>query len=344
MLLYFSSDSNISIFDEEAKTLGIDVKIETEKCLTDYIRRNMNKLNHIEYLAIDLEHIVDEDKEILSTLSAFKVCNSKITIIIVSFERKKGDMLLGNLFAEGIYNFVTSVDEIDREKEIEICLDHTQNNTYANALAFKIDNLEETKEKKKGFLGNILENLKNKDKKEKVYKVKETKLKKEKQPKKQKSTVKEEYIPKNTDIEEKDSNGWYDDNFLEENDNTDLDNSITKKAKESRENIKKLEDVDEKINILFDKEETSNRFINEKRRKKLEIDKLKEDVFLFYYYQKPVGIISKNTCIVDKLFEKEDIILFFKNQNIELKFQDNILQEINNIKAYFERGNAYDCN
>ena len=55
MLLYFSSDKNISIFDEETKKLGIDVKIETERCLTDYIRTNMNKLNHIEYLAIDLE-------------------------------------------------------------------------------------------------------------------------------------------------------------------------------------------------------------------------------------------------------------------------------------------------
>ena len=84
MLLYFSSDKNISIFDEEAKVLGIDVKIETERCLTDYIRINMNKLNHIEFLAIDLEHIIDEDIEIARTLSSFQVCNSNITIIIVS--------------------------------------------------------------------------------------------------------------------------------------------------------------------------------------------------------------------------------------------------------------------
>ncbi len=338
MLLYFSSDKNISIFDEETKALGIDVKIETERCLTDYIRTNMNKLNHLEYLAIDLEYIIDDDREILNTLSAFKVCNSSITIIIVTFERKQGDILLARLFADGIYNFITSKNEIDMSREVKICLDHTQN-SYANAIGFKLDNIEEPKEKRKGFWNNVLDNFKSKNKKEeKEFKVKETKLKKEKRPKKSKETVKDD-IPVNSYKEEIYESDWY---VKEESKS--LNNNITKKIRNIKEVQVNNKDVDMKINALFSKEENGNRFITEKRRKKLDIEKLKDDVFLFYYYQKPVGIISKNTCIVDKIFEKDDIIRFFESQNIRLKFEDNVLQEIADIKSYVERGDVYDCN
>lgn len=338
MLLYFSSDKNISIFDEETKALGIDVKIETERCLTDYVRANMNKLNHLEYLAIDLEYIVDDDQEILNTLSAFKVFNSSITIIIVTFERKQGDILLARLFADGIYNFITSKNEIDMSREVKICLDHTQN-SYANAIGFKLDNIEEPKEKRKGFWNNVLDNFKSKNKKEeKEFKVKETKLKKEKRPKKSKETVKDD-IPVNSYKEEIYESDWY---VKEESKS--LNNNITKKIRNIKEVQVNNKDVDMKINALFSKEENGNRFITEKRRKKLDIEKLKDDVFLFYYYQKPVGIISKNTCIVDKIFEKDDIIRFFESQNIRLKFEDNVLQEIADIKSYVERGDVYDCN
>ncbi len=390
MLLYFSSDKNISIFDEETKALGIDVKIETQRCLTDYVRANMNKLNHLEYLAIDLEYIVDDDQEILTTLSAFKVFNSSITIIIVTFERKQGDILLARLFADGIYNFITSKNEMDMSREVKICLDHTQN-SYANAIGFKLDNIEEPKEKRKSFWGNVLDNFKSKNKKEeKEFKVKETKLKKEKRPKKSKEVVKDD-IPTNSHKEEIYENNFYNEDDYIKEENTSLSSSIEKRPKKSKEvvkddiptnshkeeiyennfyneddyikeenissnssitekvkNTKEVQvnnkDIDMKINALFSKEEDSNRFITEKRRKKLDIEKLKDDVFLFYYYQKPVGIISKNTCIVDKIFEKDDIIRFFESQNIGLKFEDNVLQEIADIKSYVERGDVYDCN
>ena len=172
MLLYFSSDKNISIFDEESKNLGINIKIETEKCLTDYIRANMYKLSHIEFLAIDLEYIVDEEIEILRTLSSFKTYN-KTNIIIVSFEREKGDVFLSKLFAEGIYNFVTSKDEDIRKNEIKMCLEEPNN--YVNALGYRIENLESSKKtNKKNILGNFISNIK-KSTDEKIYKFKEEK-------------------------------------------------------------------------------------------------------------------------------------------------------------------------
>lgn len=316
MLLYFSSDNNISIFDDEAKTLGIDVKIESEKCLTDYIRRNMNKLNHIEYLAIDLEHIVDEDKEILSTLSAFKVCNSKITIIIVSFERKKGDMLLGNLFAEGIYNFITSIDEIDREKEIEICLDHTQNNNYANALTFKIDNIEEPKEKKKGFLGNILENLKNKGKKEKVYKGKETKLKNEKQAKKQKFDIRAKNLEKEEDKNNLQNYSFSKQEKLIKKQDKTLNQVVREIKNEGYGLMTTFKNIEEDIQL----DEKSSIFIE-----------IIENTKVLNYFGNVIGIIENSVAIIDIDFETEILKKYCNDNDLKYIFKENVYDKLTNF-------------
>ncbi len=165
----------------------------------------------------------------------------------------------------------------------------------------------------------------------------------EKRPKKSKEVVKDD-IPTNSHKEEIYENNFYNEDDYIKEENISSNSSITEKVKNTKEVQVNNKDIDMKINALFSKEEDSNRFITEKRRKKLDIEKLKDDVFLFYYYQKPVGIISKNTCIVDKIFEKDDIIRFFESQNIGLKFEDNVLQEIADIKSYVERGDVYDCN
>ena len=68
MLLYFSSDKNSHIFNKECDKIGLDITIEKDNCFSDYIRKNMNSLNHIEYIAIDLEHLIDNGKDILDTL------------------------------------------------------------------------------------------------------------------------------------------------------------------------------------------------------------------------------------------------------------------------------------
>lgn len=320
MLLYFSSEKNVSIFDEEIKKLGIDLKVETDRCLTDYIRVNMNKLNHLEYLAIDLDYIVDDDIEIINTLSAFKVCNSKITIIIVTFEREKGDILLGKLFANGIYNFITSKNEIDRQKEVKICLDHTQNNNYANAIGFKVEVLEEPKEKSKGFWSNLLENFKLKNKKEeKEFKIKETKLKKENQFKKQKYVTKEEMS-----IKQNDENNLHNDDFLVEEQSIKKQNksnkSLSQVVREIKndscglmttfKNIEKDIQLDEKASIFIE---------------------IIEDTKVLNYFGNVVGIIEDSTAIIDIDFETDILKRYCNDNNLNCVFKENIYDKLANF-------------
>ncbi|WP_317367367.1 hypothetical protein [uncultured Tyzzerella sp.] len=335
MFIYFSSEKNMHIFDEEAKELGIDVQVEQSRSLVDYLDKNLNSLlNYLEFLAIDVDYIVDNDKEIIEKLSSLRTFKSSVTIIIVAFERTKGDILLGRFFASGIYNFVTSKDNM--LNEIKICLDHNQNNSrnYANAIGFQVDFLAEEKNPdKKGFWGNVLGNLKNKDKKDKVL---------EKEPKrkskfKDKAKSKKEKFEENQGFQNKSNSileDFEDNRFDSSINNNNINNNIplSKRIEESKNNNiqENNTNINEKLNNLFNKD-NKNRFSKEKRRKRLEIEKFTEEMELFYYYQKPVGIIFEKTCLIDKIFEKDDIKKFFQNKEIDLEFKDNILKEINDI-------------
>lgn len=331
MFIYFSSGKNMHIFDEEAKELGIDVQIEQERSLADYLDKNLNSLlNYLEFLAIDVDYIVDKDTEIIKKLSSLKTFKPSVTIIIVAFERIKGDILLGKLFASGIYNFITSKDNM--LSEIKICLDHNKNNSnnYPNAIGFQVNFLEEKMPNKKGFLGNFIDNLKNKDKKEKIL---EKELKR-KSKSKDKSKLKKVKFEEKNDFEKEimvEENAVND--FLEEyesnNKNVGYDKNIEEPKNDNKEQA--IVDTDEKVSNLFNKS-SENRFTKEKRRKRLEIDNLKEGVDLFYYYQKPVGIIYNNVCIIDNIFEKDDIKKFFESKkDINLKFEDSILKDLEDI-------------
>ena len=168
MLLYFSSEKNVDIFDKQAEELGIHIDLVLERDFTGYIETNKIKLNHLEFLAIDLENIIDEEIQLINSLSSFRLCNSNVSIIIVGFNREKGDSLLGRFFAEGIYNFVTSKDEDVRNIEIKSCFEKTNN--YANTLGYRVEKFEISQNNNKNSIfSNFIENIK-KSKSEKIYK------------------------------------------------------------------------------------------------------------------------------------------------------------------------------
>lgn len=312
MLLYFSSEKNVNIFDKQAQELGIHIDLVLERDFTGYIETNSTKLNHLQFLAIDLENVIDDEIELINSLSAFRTCNSKVNIIIVSFQREKGDSLLGKLFAESIFNFVTSKDEEIRELEIKSCFEKTNN--YGSALGYRVENFEVQKTTdKKGFFNNFFNNMK-KIKKEKVYKKDISKSSKSKKEKNKDEICIQQSLQ--NQVENK-----------EQNKTTSLVEKI-----QSKERNNTSEDFDNKVISIFENTyDRFDRFKQEKRRLKMEIDKLKDDVFLFYYYQKPVGIIFENVCIIDTLYEKEDIKKFFIQKNMEIKFKDNILAEIQEL-------------
>ncbi|WP_250277582.1 hypothetical protein [[Clostridium] colinum] len=332
MLLYFSSEKNVDIFDKQAQELGIHIDLVLERDFTGYIESNKTKLNHLEFLAIDLENIIDDEIELIKSLCAFRLCNSSVNIIIVGIGKEKGDSILGRFFAEGIYNFITSKDEEIRDLEIKSCFEKTNN--YANTLGYRVENFEIQKTTdKKGFFNNFLNNIK-KPKNEKVYK-KDSMAKAKKEKTKgniskalQQQTIKEQHLMEENiakDLKEKEQ---YLNSMDLKEDETKI-TSLVQKIEKSKKCNNIYKDFDNEINSIF--ENSFDRFKQEKRRLKMEIDTLKDDVFLFYYYQKPVGIIFENVCIVDSLYEKEDIKKFFLLKNIEVNFKDNILVKIKEL-------------
>lgn len=330
MLLYLSSEKNVDIFETQSKQLGIHTDVIVERDFTGYIEKNSSKLSHLEFLAIDLENIVDDEISLINSLSAFRLCNNNIIIIIVGIGRKHGDNFLGKFFAEGIYNFVTSKDELIREREIKNCLENTNN--YINTIGYRVENFEIQKTtQKKGFLNNFLDNIKS-PKPEKVYKKNKNIFKSKKEKIKDDDIIQE--ISKEEDNIQQ--NQIQVSNIIDFQEMKSI--SLAEKIEKSKQiNNNSCQHFDNKINTIF--ENTFDRFKQEKRRKKMEIDTLKDDVSLFYYYQKPVGIVCNNTCIVDTLYEKNDIKSFFEMKNIELNFKDNILSEIQEFNI-FERGDA----
>ena len=350
MLLYFSSEKNRYIFSK----IDEDVKIENTNYFSEYINKNMNSLNHLDFLVIDLDYIVDEEDEIISSLHLFKSLNKGIEIIIVAIGRIKGDLLLGKLFYEDIYNFITSEDDIEREKEVIACIN--KENNYSTALCYKV---EETKfnqeiENKSFFnnLGNIFKNKKNN--KEQVSKVEKIKYKNKKQKKEIYNSEKDDYleVSNNNFVEEIEREFKQFNNNFEEIEFEEIETEEKTEKEEIKEikinqvsnNIEKTEKInkkllDEEVNEIFG----NTNFVRQtkqKHKRKLELEYIDNMTALFYYYQKVIGLYSKdnNTCVIDSIFEKDDIKDYLKDREINYIFKDNILEKVKSLENKLKGG------
>ena len=321
MLLYFSSEKNVDIFDKQSQELGIHTDLVLERDFTGYIETNSTKLNHLEFLAIDLENIIDDEMELIKSLCAFRLCNSNVSIIIVGIGREKGDSLLGRFFAEGIYNFVTSKDEEVRNLEVKNCFEKTNN--YANTLGYRVENFEVQKTKnKKGFFNNFLDNIK-KSKKEKAYKKNEEhKPKKEKSIKIQQVTTKHKIGTQNEKIDtkehleaKKDDNNFC--NLSEKQTIKTEEKSLSQVAREIKKancglmstfkNIEKDIQVDEKAPIFIE---------------------VIEDTKVLNYFGNVVGIIEDTTAIIDIDFETDILKQYCNDNKLDCLFKENIYDKL----------------
>lgn len=337
MLLYFSSEKNKDIFykiDED-----IDIKLETTNNFSEYITQNMNNLNHIEFLAIDLEHIVDDEEEILNVLTSFRLFNPKIEIIIVALEKEKGDLFLSKIFKEGIYNFIVSKDEFNREKEIKACIN--KENNYASAIGYKVEEVTQISKEKENsnFFKNAISNLKKakSETKEKPKKLKELKKIQQKTQyiQEQKSETEEMKV-----ISEDFGNDEMNSNFAEK---TEISKKVfskcnNKKSEEVEKQILEKEtlskkQLDEQINEIYG----NNNFLSvnnpKKERDTLVLEEMNESLSFLFYYNKKVGIYDKNNgiCLVDANFEKEEIKSYLESIHINYMFKDDIFIKVKKL-------------
>jgi hypothetical protein len=102
MIIYISKENKISIKGELQIITGI---ISFKK----FVFQEMKNLNNFTHIVVDISGFKDSEKDILDSIVAIKSMYN-IRIIIVAIGYSYGNSLLGKLFGEGIYNFVTSID------------------------------------------------------------------------------------------------------------------------------------------------------------------------------------------------------------------------------------------
>ncbi len=122
MIIAITRD-NENLINSVCNTLGLDVQIITGVTnLKRFAIQEMRNLNNYSNIIIDLIGLSDTEEDIVDAVVALKSMYSiRITIIAAGYQY--GNSLLAKLFNEGIYNFVTTIDIREQEKELIQCID-----------------------------------------------------------------------------------------------------------------------------------------------------------------------------------------------------------------------------
>lgn len=116
--------------------------------------RNLNSYSHI---VIDLIGINDTEDDIVDAIVALRsMYNIKIIIIATGYEY--GNTLLSKLFNEGIYNFITTTDSKQQEKELIECIQNGRQ--YKDSVRYRVAELENRKDDGKIILKKEYKKLK----------------------------------------------------------------------------------------------------------------------------------------------------------------------------------------
>ena len=307
-MIYFSSEKNKDLFSDFTEEL--DIKLENENCFSYYLENKRKQFDDIKFLVLDLEFLTDSESEILESVYKVKMLNrDSLRIIIVALNKKAGDVFLGKLFAENIFDIITEKNEI--ESSIK------KQTSYKTAIKYKVnfEEVEESKEKE-NVLRNIFENIK-RDKSDKIGKknIEKEVSYKEKLPKESKEEV-------NIDIEE-----------IKEVQKKEITTKDTVKSvikEESKRNKSLEEQIDDifgNSNFLIHREE------EKKEREYISLEKTSEELSFLFYYNRKIGIYEDGSCIcvIDNLFDKEEIRNYLENIRVKYVFKDDIYSKIKNL-------------
>ena len=116
---------NENLINQVCNTIGRDVQIINGVTnIKRFAIQEMRNLNNYSNIIIDLIGLVDSEEDIVDAVVALKSMYSiRITIIATGYQY--GNSLLAKLFNEGIYNFVTSIDVREQERELAECVTGT---------------------------------------------------------------------------------------------------------------------------------------------------------------------------------------------------------------------------
>lgn len=114
--------------------------INTYDCNTLF-QSGLKNLNGVSFLFLDVSAIVNPNKkiqEIISNLTLIRKMYPDLRIIIIAEGYKIGDTLLGRIFNLGIYNIITSSNNLEFMQELEQTISE-DGMTFGNAMKYKLD-------------------------------------------------------------------------------------------------------------------------------------------------------------------------------------------------------------
>ncbi|MCX8075249.1 MAG: hypothetical protein N2749_06680 [Clostridia bacterium] len=105
--------------------------------LKKFVFQEMKNLNNFTHIIIDIAEFKDSETDIVDSIVAIKSMYN-IRIIVVAVGYSYGNSLLGRLFNEGIYNFVTATECKEQQEELEECISG-QGKQYKDSVRFRIN-------------------------------------------------------------------------------------------------------------------------------------------------------------------------------------------------------------
>ena len=125
-------------FDEIEVYTGI-------KNLHQFAIQELRSLINFKYLILDITMLNGREDEIIKSVVAIKSMHN-IRIIIMAMGFIEGDILLGRIFNEGIYNFIISNDDLAQKQEFKNCLSE-EGYKYGEAIRFRIEDINTSSKK-----------------------------------------------------------------------------------------------------------------------------------------------------------------------------------------------------
>lgn len=126
---------NESLIKYVCNILGEDVQVMTGVTnIRRFAIQEMKNLNNYSNIIIDLTGLHDAEEDIVDAVVALKsMYNINISIIATGYEY--GNSLLAKLFNEGIYNFITSTNDKEIERDLLYCIQTGKN--YRDSVRFR---------------------------------------------------------------------------------------------------------------------------------------------------------------------------------------------------------------
>lgn len=148
MILYITSSSHVNQFDRVLDENMVIKKMIGEYSLKELLLVDMNAMGHFEKIIIDLEALIDTQKEFLEALKNFKLISDSVLVIYAPALDKKSASLLRDLIFEEVYNILieTEYEKFKPEAEKILTLGYTKED------ALRLLG-EDVKDKKKVYTG-----------------------------------------------------------------------------------------------------------------------------------------------------------------------------------------------